>query len=236
MSVACELPNIYQLRVVLRGVSPIIWRRLLVASNSTIADLHVTMQIAMGWADERLHAFRIHGKEYGCARVGGVGFRDDPRTVRLANFRLHPGERFLYEYNFTACWECDIRLEAILPRDPRHHYPRCTGGKRAGPPDSCDGPWAYLEQVDEHRLPFDAMLVMAEAAQLLLDEDCDDAREALGDDGLEELREAVDRVDEYHKFQPELFDRKSVNAQLRDQVRQGGGRDEGQSTGPDDPG
>ena len=32
----------YQLRVVLRGVSPLIWRRLLVRSDSTIADLHVT--------------------------------------------------------------------------------------------------------------------------------------------------------------------------------------------------
>jgi hypothetical protein len=32
-------PVVYQLRVVLRGVSPLIWRRLLVRSDSTIADL-----------------------------------------------------------------------------------------------------------------------------------------------------------------------------------------------------
>src|SRR6266540_1854620 len=35
-------PNIYQLKVVLLGISPIIWRRLLVKSDSTIADLHDT--------------------------------------------------------------------------------------------------------------------------------------------------------------------------------------------------
>ena len=35
-------PVVYQLRVVLRGVSPLIWRRLLVRSDSTIADLHAT--------------------------------------------------------------------------------------------------------------------------------------------------------------------------------------------------
>jgi len=33
-------PRIYQLRVVLRGISPFIWRRLLVRSDSTVAQLH----------------------------------------------------------------------------------------------------------------------------------------------------------------------------------------------------
>ena len=32
------LPNVYQLRVVVRGVSPLIWRRLLVPADTTIAD------------------------------------------------------------------------------------------------------------------------------------------------------------------------------------------------------
>jgi hypothetical protein len=33
-------PVIYQLTVVLQGLSPMIWRRLLVCGDSTIADLH----------------------------------------------------------------------------------------------------------------------------------------------------------------------------------------------------
>jgi hypothetical protein len=45
------IPSIYQLRVVLRGVSPLIWRRLLVRADTTIADLHATLQIAFGWDD-----------------------------------------------------------------------------------------------------------------------------------------------------------------------------------------
>jgi len=40
--------------VVLRGVSPLIWRRLLVRSDSSIADLHATLQLAFGWSDEHL--------------------------------------------------------------------------------------------------------------------------------------------------------------------------------------
>ena len=45
-------PLVYQLRVVLRGVSPLIWRRLLVRSDSTIADLHASLQLVLGWSDE----------------------------------------------------------------------------------------------------------------------------------------------------------------------------------------
>ena len=75
--------SVYQIRVVLRGVSPLIWRRLLVQSDSTIADLHASLQLVLGWSDEHLNRFVIHGREYGVWHDGGIGFRDDPRLVRL---------------------------------------------------------------------------------------------------------------------------------------------------------
>jgi len=37
-------PVVYQLRVVLHGVRPLIWRRLLVRSDSIIADVHRTLR------------------------------------------------------------------------------------------------------------------------------------------------------------------------------------------------
>jgi Plasmid pRiA4b ORF-3-like protein len=48
---------VYQFKVVLRGVSPMIWRRLLLRSDHTIADLHYAIQIAMGWSDAHLNRF-----------------------------------------------------------------------------------------------------------------------------------------------------------------------------------
>ena len=36
--------EVYQLKVYIRGISPMIWRRILVLSNSTIADLHYILQ------------------------------------------------------------------------------------------------------------------------------------------------------------------------------------------------
>ena len=64
--------EIYQLRVWLRKISPQIWRRLLVRSDSTIAELHDTLQIAFGWMDEQVNQFLIRGKPYGMGRPGGL--------------------------------------------------------------------------------------------------------------------------------------------------------------------
>jgi hypothetical protein len=41
---------IYQLRVVLCGVNPLVWRRLLVVSTTSIAELHEVLQNAFGWS------------------------------------------------------------------------------------------------------------------------------------------------------------------------------------------
>jgi pRiA4b ORF-3-like protein len=81
MSDAATSPNlaVYQLRVVMVGISPLIWRRLLIPADTTIAGLHTVLQTAFGWGGEHLHRFVIHGTEYGISYVGGSGFRDDAR-------------------------------------------------------------------------------------------------------------------------------------------------------------
>jgi hypothetical protein len=97
-------PVAYQLRVVLRGVSPLIWRRLLICSDSTIADLHASLQLVLGWSDEPLNRFVIQGREYGVWHDGGIGFRDNPRHVRLADLGLRVRERFLYSTKILLCF------------------------------------------------------------------------------------------------------------------------------------
>ena len=154
--------RIYQLRIVLRGISSLIWRRVFVRSDMTLAHLHALLQIVFAWSDEHLHSFHIHGKEYGSNGA-------PTRGVVLYDLCLHRGERFRYVYDFGAYWECDIRLEAMLPQTARQVYPVCTGGKRAAPPEDCRGPWGYLERLDQHRLspPLEAMGVVAEAITAL---------------------------------------------------------------------
>jgi hypothetical protein len=216
MTTATPLLSIYQLRVVLRGISPLIWRRVLVHSETTLAHLHTILQILFAWSDEHLHSFHIHGKEYGSSGA-------PTRGVQLRDFCLHCGERFRYVYDFGAYWECEVRLEALLPLAPRRVYPVCIGGKCAAPPEDCWGAWGYLERLDQHRLypPLEAMQVVADAISTLLAADPQTSvRAALGD--LDDLHEAVDCLERYQAFQPDHFDRGEINTQLHSRRWQGG--------------
>ena len=216
MESAHPLPCIYQLRIVMRGISPLIWRRLLVHSDTSLAQLHYILQLIFDWSGEHLHEFHIYGKDSGSNGV-------DTRSARLSEFRLHPGERFRYVYDFGAYWQCDIRLEASQPIDVKRFYPVCIGGKGATPPEHCHNPWAYMEMMDEHRFPpIEAMLVAVEAVRAVLETDPQSSiREAIGD--MEELREAVDRLKDYPEFEPDKINRRRINAQLRAHVQLLGG-------------
>ena len=123
-------------------------------------------------------------------------------------------ERFTYVYHFIEHWVCDLRLEAVRPLDSRGHYPVCLGGKRAAPPEDGGGPWAYLQLVDRHHVPLEAMAVVAVVLNRLLKaDDPTTIRQIIGD--RETFREAVDQLDAYLQFRPEHFDRRDVNDQLR---------------------
>jgi hypothetical protein len=204
-----------------QGISSLIWRRLLVRSDMSLATLHATLQIVFAWSDAHLHGFCIHGKEYGSMRLGGPSFDGDPRQVPFSTLRLHRGERFTYVYNFIDCWACALRLEAIVPLDPRRIYPVCTGGKRADPPEDCGGAWVYLQRIDRHHVPLEAMTVVARALdRLLAADDQTTMRQVIGD--AETFRGAVAQLDAYRQFQPEHFARRNVNAQLCALVQQEG--------------
>jgi len=130
--------------------------------------VHAVLQIAFGWDGEHLHRFVIHGVEYGISYAGGVGFRDDPHQVHVAELGLQPTERFVYDYDFTDGWRLDLRLEQILAAEAGRVYPRCTGGRRAGPPEGCGGVWAFLEQTQPHHV-LAATIRTAEILGMLLD-------------------------------------------------------------------
>jgi hypothetical protein len=50
----------------LGGASPVIWRRLIVRGDSTIADLYAPLLRALGWSDEHLNRFVMHGRDKRC--------------------------------------------------------------------------------------------------------------------------------------------------------------------------
>ena len=125
----------------LRETSPHIWRRFLVRSDSSIVDLHQTIQIAFGWSGRRAFAFEVQGHRH------GVRLQGDARDMLLADFRLYVKERFTYAYNIadqeSRPWRFELRLEQKVAMDTRHHYPRCIDSVGDPPPELCGGPIAF---------------------------------------------------------------------------------------------
>jgi hypothetical protein len=146
-----KLVEIYQLHIWLKHSSPMVWRRLLVRSDTTIADLHHYIQIVMGWEDEHLHEFTIGQGSYGISHPGGMFFDQDPEQVMLKDFDFYINEKFKYEYNFYIPWEHEIRLEKKLPFELKKKYPSCIGGKNTGPSEDCNSidEWREVSPISE---------------------------------------------------------------------------------------
>ncbi len=52
----------YVLRIELKEIKPVIWRRFIVPSDITLERLHDIIQIVMGFNDSHLHEFKIDGR------------------------------------------------------------------------------------------------------------------------------------------------------------------------------
>ncbi|XVV15415.1 plasmid pRiA4b ORF-3 family protein [Actinoplanes sp. CA-131856] len=136
---------IFQIKVGLRGARPPIWRRLEVAADISLSDLHHTIQTAFGWEDSHLHVFETPYGAFGVADRE-LGHRAE-KPVTLEQVAPEAGQKLRYLYDFGDNWEHDIAVEKILDRQPVA-YPRCTGGRRAAPPNDCGGIWGYADLVE----------------------------------------------------------------------------------------
>jgi len=137
--------NKLQLKVALQCLRPPIWRRLMAPDNFTLGDLHEVIQIAMGWTNSHLHAFRIGSLQYGMAELD----RDselamlDEESAPLRKVIRRKGQKFTYEYDFGDSWLHEIVVEKIEPSDEPHPRAVCLDGKRACPPEDCGGEPGY---------------------------------------------------------------------------------------------
>ena len=66
---ATDANAIVQVKVWLLGISPIVWRRVLVPSACTPRELHGVLQAAMGWEGIHLYQFCIRAARYGSAEL-----------------------------------------------------------------------------------------------------------------------------------------------------------------------
>jgi hypothetical protein len=142
--------QVYQFKISLAGIKPVIWRRIQVPENYAFWDLHVAIQDAMGWLDCHLHQFVMHDKKLD-ERVligmpdnewdGGISVKSGGETAIADYFSLQ-NKKAIYEYDFGDGWEHEVLLEKILPFEVIA-YPVCLAGERACPPEDCGGIGGY---------------------------------------------------------------------------------------------
>jgi hypothetical protein len=145
--------TVYTLKITLRGVKPLIWRRVLVGDTITLGKLHAVIQAALGWADDHLHQFNFDGDLYGEATVEGYRRVKDEHKFKLGEVVAAAPAKFTYLYDFSVNWEFEILVEEIAPVQEGQVLPLCVKGKRAAPPEHVGGAWGYAALLEAKANP-----------------------------------------------------------------------------------
>lgn len=146
--------QVYQFKITLQKISPLIWRRIQVPASYTFWALHVAIQDSMGWTDTHLHEFRMKNPKTN--RTIKIGIPDEDFGTRvspgwkkkISDFFTEQNSRADYAYDFGDGWHYEVELEAVLPWQKGVKYPHCVDGQRTCPPEDSGGPYGYQNFLD----------------------------------------------------------------------------------------
>jgi|SRR5579862_1454691 len=134
------------LRVELLGIEPLIWRRVRVASSTSLKQLHDVLQLVMGWQDMHLHEFLA-----GELLIGMMDIDDPPENLQDENAwsleqLLKTGvSEFEYHYDFGDDWQHRLIIEPAGRGRAGGSGALCLAGENACPPEDVGGPPGYAE-------------------------------------------------------------------------------------------
>jgi len=138
--------RIYRVRVLLKEVTPPVWRRLQLPSSLSLNDFHHLLQQAMGWTNSHLHEFEKEGVCY-TDWVDGEQPAVQYDGMSVADLMKEKGDRMTYRYDFGDDWMHTLELEESLLPDEGVDYPFFLEGERRCPPEDCGGPHGYYRML-----------------------------------------------------------------------------------------
>ncbi len=133
---------IYSLKVTLDdgNPSPRIWRKLLVPAEVRQTELHHILQAVMGWRGTEEFQF-FPPQQLELPSTGEPELKDLLTTE---------GQDCGYEFDN---WYHNVSLVEKTYASPDHHYPECTGGRGACPPEDMGGMTEYKRMLDALKDP-----------------------------------------------------------------------------------
>jgi hypothetical protein len=200
---------VLQIKVWLIGISPMVWRRVLVPAAFTLRELHGVIQVAMGWEGFHLFQFCLRAVRYGSSELS-----TSSPDVTLAALGLRKGARFIYEYDMNIPWRHEVRIEDRLAAVAGKTYPICAAGDGACPPEDCGGPDVFVAHRNDI-LSLDSRDDLATMAEIIGDITRERRLEILDDaDTRWRLERAIERSQARERAQGKPFSRRTVNGRL----------------------
>ncbi len=151
--------RLFQLKIKLNGISPPVWRRVVLSSYTYFSELHELIQEYFSWGGYHLHEFYFHHPDGKGKRINIMGIIDwdedaDPdryhfraNEVRLCDVLSKERKWAFYLYDFGDNWNHAIILEKVFPYDKRFIRPICVGGKRAAPLEDSGGTYGFQDKL-----------------------------------------------------------------------------------------
>jgi len=137
-TISSKTPKVFELTITLQDTSPLVWRKILTHEFIALDELHMLIQITMGWEDSHLYDFKINKKTYTDSESAEEMNTLAVNGVQLCDV-LSDTKKFIYTYDFGDSWVHEIKISKILDHDPRMNYPACIAGENACPPEDCGG-------------------------------------------------------------------------------------------------
>ncbi|MGB9113633.1 MAG: plasmid pRiA4b ORF-3 family protein [Acidimicrobiales bacterium] len=139
--------SVFCLRIQLRDVEPIVWRRVLVPGSVRLDKLSEMLLAATGWSNSHPHAFRIGDTQFGVEPDEWPEDEIDETDVNVLE-ALREEQRFFLDYDFGDGWEHEVVIEELTWSSYDLKFAVCLDGQNACPPEDVGGTHGYADFVE----------------------------------------------------------------------------------------
>jgi hypothetical protein len=201
----------YQIKVVIEGARPLIWRRLLVPTSFSMHELHLTIQAAFDWQNYHLFSFEKKNKPANNARViwesemivdlsnpeNEVLGELDSHKEKMLKYYKKPGDTMIYTYDFGDGWRHQVIMEEIF-LDYKYDYPVCLKAKMHAPAEDSGSIWGWEEKIS-----------------ILKNPDLENPEHMEIIEWLKEMIPEISELDDPGQFDPSRADLEKINSNLK---------------------